>query len=244
MSEDRREEQTPEAGEEQTDRRDFLKKTGMAAAALAGLAATANAADIRPNLRTQPTLRVPTDQRFQVGMLNPNTTERFVEVFDGRNPSEGLKAEDLAKLDPAGKTAGLIIFDMSGKQQELKDVGQHIAVLFTMLASGMQKVKDVGDLRAAGNGCGNNCGYGCAAPMAGGFICGNDCSPGEAFTSQLGMRAGGFICGNNCASMGMENLQIDPQGEVLEDVNFAKLNMTQVAGAMRNAAQAYGQVFG
>jgi len=255
MSEDRHDEKTPESGEQQAGRREFLKKAGVAAGALAmaGLGATAEAADIRLKPRMGPVLQVPPG-RFQLQLAN--STQQYLEIFQSQNLKDNLNEDGLAKLTPEGQVAGVAIFELSRRQQALPDVGKNIAVLFTMLANGMAKAANstnpalTGDIRAAGNGCGNQCGYGCMSALAGGFICGNNCIVGPAMRGGTvevrgaGQVANGFICGNNCSGAGLEGLTIDPAGELLGEVKFDGLNMDAVAGAMRNAAQAYGQVYG
>ena len=264
MSEDRRDEETPEADEEHADRREFLKKAGIAAGALAmaGLGAAAEAADIRIRGGAQPRVQTPRGGfgRFQLAL--PNTTQQYIQSFGmlkesgqaGPRASEAW-SDPMAKLTPEGRVAGVVIMELSQRQQALPDVGTNIAVLFTMLANGLGNAANAnnpalaGDMRAAGNTCGSGCGYGCMAPVAGGFICGNDCSLTMGLNARtqpagLAEHAGGFICGNDCMGTGLENLTIDTKGAVLGDVKFDGLNMGQVASAMRNAAQAYGQVFG
>jgi hypothetical protein len=147
-----------------------------------------------------------------------------------------------AKLQPSDRLANVAVLQMEQRFSEMPDVGKHLSTLFLLLAAGMEDIKGFNP-HAAGNGCGNNCGYGCIQGVASGFICGNDCQS-QGLEDQLQLRAGGFICGNNCAAPGMEALAIDVEGEMLGDVNFQALNMSEVAKSMENASQAYNQVFG
>jgi hypothetical protein len=251
MSEDRHDEEIEETGEGRTDRREFLKKTGLAAGALAAMAGLGSIAEAQ-NIRLQPRPnigRIGDLRGLQV--LQVPSTQQFVQAFDALKQSGqvGPRAmpswnDPLARLNPAGRLAGVIILEMSQRQQALPDAGKNLAVLFTLLARGMANAGNAGDLRAAGNGCGNQCGYGCAAPVATGFICGNNCIVGPPMRERMAAQvADGFICGNNCSGAGLQDLTIDANGDVLGDVSFKSLNMTQVAGAMRNAAQAYAKTW-
>jgi hypothetical protein len=147
-----------------------------------------------------------------------------------------------AKLRPADQVAAVAVLQMQQRFQQSPDVGEHIARLFGLLASGMEGLQGINP-RAAGNTCGSGCGYGCVSSISGGFICGNNCNAPNELLDKLSLRAGGFICGNNCSGAGLQDLTIDMEGQALQGVNFAALNMGQVAASMNNAAQAYQEVF-
>ncbi|MBD3291821.1 MAG: hypothetical protein GF393_02790 [Armatimonadia bacterium] len=242
MSDDTRKDDRPCEDEESNGRREFLKQVGLvgggALAMLAGLAADGEAAEIL--------LRRPQMMELKVAPI-----QRHNEVFAKIKPSvEGaqLPAVQLresmtaAKLQPADRVANVAVLQMEQRFAGMPDVGKHISTLFLLLSAGMEDIKGFNP-RAAGNGCGSGCGYGCMSGVASGFICGNNCMS-HGLEDQLQMRAGGFICGNNCAAPGLEALTIDVEGEMLGDVNFQALNMTEVAKSMENAANAYNQVFG
>jgi len=245
-----------ETDEEKTNRREFLSRAAMAGggalAALTGLAAAAEAAETTgPMLRTTP--RLQTGQMVQ--LLLPASVQQHVQAMDmlkeqggelTRTSADWRPALSEAKLAPADQVAAVAITELSQRFAGLPDVGKQIATLFTILAAGMEDIKGI-DPRAAGNGCGSGCGYGCMAGVTSGFVCGSNCSaPEDLMTriNEMGLRTGGVFCGNNCSQAGLKDLTIDMEGAALADVNFAGLNMIQVAASMRNAAQAYDQVFG
>jgi len=242
MSDDTRREDEPQDSEELTDRREFLKQAGLVGggtlAILAGLASNADAAEV---LRLKPQLMT-----MQVAAVRQHS-ELFAkikpEVSGALLPAGQLRdAMTSAKLQPADRLAAVSILQMQQRFNSTPDVGRNIATLFALLAVGMEDVKGFNP-RAAGNTCGSGCGYGCMSGAASGFICGNGCMAPEGLENELAMRAGGFICGNSCAGAGLQDLTIDMDGQMLGDVNFAALNMAQVAASMNNAAQAYNQVF-
>lgn len=243
MGDDIRREDETQEDEERTDRREFLKHAGMIGggvlAALAGLAANADAAEV---LRQLPQL-----SQLQVAPIRQHN-ELFAKIRPEISDELLLPAVQMreamasARMQPPDRVAAVAVLQMEQRFQAMPDVGKHIATLFALLAVGMQDVRGFNP-RAAGNGCGSGCGYGCIASAASGFICGNNCSMPEGLATQLETRAGGFICGNNCADAGLQDLTIDMDGQMLGDVNFATLDMAQVAASMDNAAQAYNQVF-
>jgi len=242
MSDDTRREDEPQDAGELTDRREFLKHVGMVGggvlAALAGLAATTDAAEV---LRVEP--RLMTMQMTPVARYNDVFAKIKPNIQNAQLPAVQMREAMMgAKLQPADQVASVAVLQLEERFKAMPDVGRHIATLFALLAVGMPDVKGFNP-RAAGNTCGSGCGYGCIAGAASGFICGNNCSAPEGLEDKLAMRAGGFICGNNCSQAGLKDLTIDMEGQMLGDVNFAALNMSQVAASMNNAAQAYNQVF-
>lgn len=248
MSDEIRDDEMREESADETDRRAFLRQAGMigggALAALAGLAAAADAQDIRTFPRTRMGDR---------GLLLPAIQEqaasadqfarafaRLREMGATEKPDERW-AEAMGEMSPSSRAAGALLLELRQRFKDSRDVGNNLVILFSLLASGMRQLQDQGiDPHAlgnsCGNGCGNNCGNACLSPVAAGFICGNGCGGNCS-----AMTAAGLACGGGCEDAGLRQLTFDREGMVVDEI---KMNMPTVAAAMRNADRAYNEVFG